>query len=92
MDYQDINHACLKENYLTLFINQIVDDCANCEIYLFMDGFSISNQINILLTNQPKTAFICPLGTFSYQKIPFSLKNVGATFHRETDYAFHDIK
>ena len=57
-----------------------------------MDGFSSYNKINILPTDQPKTSFICPWGTFSYCKLPFGLKNIGATFQRAMSYAFHDIK
>lgn len=57
-----------------------------------MDGFSAYNQINILPADQPKTAFICPWGTFAYYKLPFGLKNAGATFQRAMSYAFHDIK
>jgi hypothetical protein len=57
-----------------------------------MDGFSGYNQINILLADQHKTAFIFPWGTFSYHKLPFGLKNVGATFQRAMSYVFHDIK
>jgi hypothetical protein len=57
-----------------------------------MDGFSGYNQINIVPLDQHKTAFICPCGTFAYQKLPFGLKNVGATFQRAMSYAFHDIK
>jgi len=57
-----------------------------------MDGFFGYNQINIHPQDQSKTAFICPWGTFAYRKLPFGLKNVGATFQREMNYAFHDIK
>ena len=32
------------------------------------------------------------MGTFAYNKLPFCLKNVGATFQRAMSYAFHDIK
>ena len=56
-----------------------------------MDGFSRYNQINIILVDQHKTAFIYPWGTFAYKKLPFGLKNVGATFQREMSYTFHDI-
>ena len=31
-------------------------------------------------------------GTFAYRKLPFGLKNAGATFQRAMSYAFHDIK
>ena len=36
--------------------------------------------------------YICPWGTFAYRKLPFGLKNVGATFQCAMSYAFHDIK
>jgi hypothetical protein len=36
--------------------------------------------------------FICPWGTFAYRKLPFGLKNAGATFQRAMSYTFHDIK
>jgi hypothetical protein len=57
-----------------------------------MDGFSGYNQINIVPEDQHKTAFICPWGTFFYQKLPFGLKNASVTFQRAMSYAFHDIK
>jgi hypothetical protein len=91
VDYRDINKACPKENFPTPFINQIVDDCAGSEIFSLMDGFSSYNQINIAPEDQHKAAFICPWGTFAYRKLPFGLKNVGATFQYAMSYAFHDI-
>ena len=57
-----------------------------------MDVFSGYNQIEILPTDQHKTALIFPWGTFTYRMLPFGLKNVGATFQRVMSYAFHDIK
>jgi len=60
VDYRDINRACLKDNYPTPFIDQIINDCAGSEIFSFMDGFSGYNQINILPLDQDKIAFICP--------------------------------
>eukprot|EP00253_Pinus_taeda_P017487 PITA_17487 len=57
-----------------------------------MDGFSGYNQINIAPADQHKTAFIFPCGTFAYKKLPFGLKNSGATFQRAMSYAFHDIR
>jgi hypothetical protein len=92
VDYRDINKACPKENCLTPFVDQIVDDCASREIFSLMDGFYGYNKINILLMDQHKTAFIFPWGTFPYQKLPFGLKNASATFQRAMYYAFHNIK
>ena len=90
--YRDVNQACPKDNYPTPFIDQIIDECARCEIFSFMDGFSGYNQINIYPQDQSKTAFICPWGTFAYCKLPFGLKNAGETFQRAMNYAFHEIK
>ena len=92
VDYRDLNKACPKDNYPTPFINQIIDDCARCEVFSFMDGFFGYNQIEILPQDQHKMTFICPWGTFAYKKLPFGLKNAGATFQQATSYAFHDIK
>jgi hypothetical protein len=78
--YRDLNKACLKENYPMPFIDQIIDNFTGSIIFSFMDGFSRYNQIDILPADHHKTTFIYPWGTFAYQKIPFGLKNDGATF------------
>ena len=57
-----------------------------------MDDFSGYNQIQIKPEDQHKTAFICPWGIFAYQKIPFGLKNTGATFQWAMNLIFHDLK
>lgn len=57
-----------------------------------MDGFSGYNQITIHPKDQHKTTFICPWGTFAYKKMPFGLKNAGATFQWAMSYAFQYIK
>ena len=82
-DFHDLNKAYPKE---------IIDACAGSEVFSFMDGFSGYNQIQIKPEDQHKTAFICPWGTFAYRKMPFGLKNAGATFQRAMNFAFHDIK
>ena len=91
VDYRDVNHACPKDNYPTPFIDQIIDKCARCEIFSFMDGFSGYNQINIFPEDQSKTSFICPWGTFAYRKLPFGLKNAREAFQSAMNYSF-DIK
>jgi hypothetical protein len=93
VDCRDINKACPKDNYPTPFVDQSIDDYAGSEIFSLMDGFSIYNQINILPTDQHKTAFIFPWGTFAYQKLVlFGLQNEGTTFQHAMSYTFHDIK
>jgi hypothetical protein len=90
--FHDLNNARPKDNFHMQFINQIVDECAGCEAFYFMDGFSRYNRIQIKPKDQHKTAFICPWGTFTYCKIPFGMKNVGATFQWAMYFSFHDLK
>lgn len=85
------NRVCPKDNYPMPYIDQLINDCVGSQIFLFKDDFSSYNQINISLSDQHKTTFICPWGTFAYKKLPFGLKNVGATFQRAMFYSFHDI-
>ena len=46
-----------------------------------MDGFTGYNQIYIDLEDEHKITFIFHWGTFSYKKMLFGIKMVGATFH-----------
>ena len=46
-DFRDLNLACTKDNYLTPFIDQIINECVGHEVFSFMDGFSSYNQIQI---------------------------------------------
>ena len=52
------------------------------------DGFLGYNQISMNGVDREKTTFTTPWGTFMYEKMPFGLMNVGATFQREMDIAF----
>jgi hypothetical protein len=47
-----------------------------------MDAFSGYNQILMHLEDREKTAFITNRGLYCYKVMPFSLKNVGATYQR----------
>jgi hypothetical protein len=92
MDFHDLNKACPKDNFPTPFIDQILDECVGSEAFSFMDGFSGYNQIQTNPKDQHKTIFICPWGTFAYRKMPFGLKNAGATFQRAMNFSFQDLK
>jgi hypothetical protein len=92
MDFHDMNKACPKDNFPTPFIDYILDDFARSKFFSFMDGFSGYNQIQIKPKDQHKTTCIFPCVTFSYQKIPFSIKNIVAAFQRAMTFAFHDLK
>jgi hypothetical protein len=91
-NFHDLNKFCPKDNFPTPFIDQIIDECVGCEAFSFMDGFSGYNQIQIKSEDQHKMTFICPWGTFAYCKMPFGLKNAGATFQWGMSFDFHEFK
>ena len=62
----DLNLACLKDNFLTPFIDHLIDAYAGHEVLSFMDGFSCYNKIQIRKEYQYKTTFMTPWGTFTY--------------------------
>jgi hypothetical protein len=92
MEFHDLNKACPKDNFPMPFIDQIIDECTICMAFSFMDVFSRYSQIQIKPEDQHKTTFICPWGTFTYRKMPFGLKNVGATFQQAMYFSFYDLK
>lgn len=69
-------------------MEHILQSVAGSELMSFLDGFSGYNQILVHPGNQLKTTFRTKWGTYAYQKIPFGLINVGATFQRAMDIAF----
>ena len=40
INFRDLNRACPKDNFLTPYIDQIIDNCTGSVIFSFMDGFS----------------------------------------------------
>lgn len=61
-------------------MEQILQSVPGLELMSFLDGFSRYNQILVHPDDRLKTAFITKWGTYAYQKMPFGLINVGATF------------
>ncbi|KAM2027049.1 hypothetical protein ACFX1T_019405 [Malus domestica] len=71
----------------------LISTAANHDMLSFMDGHAGYNQIFIAKADVHKTVFRCPgaLGTYEWVVMPFSLKNVGATYQRVMNTIFHDL-
>ena len=55
---------------------------AGHKLLTFVDAFSGYNQIQMAEEDQEKKAFITSQGLYCYRVMPFSLKNVGATYQK----------
>jgi len=85
-----LNKSTLKDHFPLPFIDQVLDTLASKK-YLFLDGFSGYNQIQVAPEDQDKTTFTCPWGTYAYQVLPFGLCNAPATFQRAVLGIFSDL-
>ncbi|GKA16280.1 reverse transcriptase domain-containing protein [Tanacetum coccineum] len=61
--------------------------CKEVEELMKAGGY---NQIQMAEGDEDKTAFFAREGVFCYRKMPFGLKNAGATYQRLVDKVFHD--
>ncbi|GJT92416.1 reverse transcriptase domain-containing protein [Tanacetum coccineum] len=55
----------------------------------FLDAYKGYHQIQMAKEDEEKTTFITNQGIFCYMKMPFGLRNAGATYQRLMDKAFH---
>ena len=82
VDFTDLNKACPNDDFSLPRIDQLVDATSGCELMSFLDAYSGYHQVLMAKEDEPKTAFITPLGIYCYTRMPFGLKNTGATFSR----------
>ena len=82
IDYTGLNKACPKDHSHLPRIDQIVDSTSSCEIHSFLDAYSGYHHIMMKESDQLATSFITSYGSYCYITMPFSLKNVGATYQR----------
>ena len=59
VDFRDLNVATLKDMYVMLIVDMLVNSTANNELLSFMDGFSRYKQILIPVDDISKIAFRC---------------------------------
>ncbi|KAI3510680.1 hypothetical protein L1887_17812 [Cichorium endivia] len=82
IDYRKLNLATRKDHFPLPFIDQMLERLANHAFFCYLDGYSGFFQIPIHPSDQEKTTFTCPYGTFAYRRMPFGLCNAPATFQR----------
>ena len=72
-------------------MEKVLQQVSGYEMFSLLDGFSGYNQVLLSKTDQLKTTFRTPWGTYAYRKMPFGLINAGATFQRAMDIAFRGL-
>ncbi|GJZ28313.1 reverse transcriptase domain-containing protein [Tanacetum coccineum] len=88
VDFTDLNKACLQDCYPLLEINWKVESLCGYPFKCFLDAYKSYHQIHMAESDEEKTAFHTGQGVYCYTKMPFGLKNAGATYQRLVDRAF----
>ncbi|GKB33489.1 reverse transcriptase domain-containing protein [Tanacetum coccineum] len=63
-------------------------DLLSNPVMCFLDAYKGYHQIQMAEEDEEKTALHTPHGVYCYTKMPFGLKNAGATYQRLVDKAF----
>ncbi|GJS21473.1 reverse transcriptase domain-containing protein [Tanacetum coccineum] len=88
-DFKDINKACPKDGYPLPRIDWKLESLCGFPFKFFLDAEKGYHQIKMAKEDEEKTTFITTQGIFCYSKMPFGLRNAGATYQRLVDKAFH---
>ena len=80
--------ACPKDCYPLPEIDWKVESLCGYTFKCFLDAYEGYHQIQMAVEDEEKTAFNTSQGLFCYRKMPFGLKNAGATYQRLVDMAF----
>nr|GEX66810.1 reverse transcriptase domain-containing protein [Tanacetum cinerariifolium] len=88
VDFTDLNKACPQDCYPLPEIDWKVESLCGYPFKCFLDAYKGYHQIQLVETDEEKTSFHTRQGVYCYNKIPFGLKNAGATYQRLMDKAF----
>nr|GEZ36348.1 reverse transcriptase domain-containing protein [Tanacetum cinerariifolium] len=88
VDFTDLNKACPRDCYHLPEIDWKVESLCGYPFKCFLDAYKGYHQIQLAAADEEKTAFRTRQGVYCYTKMPFGLKNTGATYQRLMDKAF----
>ncbi|KAL6552673.1 hypothetical protein OROHE_008037 [Orobanche hederae] len=90
IDFTDLNDACPKDYFPMPHIDHLVDSTAGYEMISFMDAFAGYHQIPMAEIDIKHTSFHMEKDMFFWIRMPFGLKNAGATYQRLVNRMFAD--
>nr|GFA07136.1 reverse transcriptase domain-containing protein [Tanacetum cinerariifolium] len=88
IDFTSLNKACPKDSYPLPEMDQKIESLEGFKLKCFLDAYKGYHQIRMVREDEEKTSFHIEQGTFCYKKMPFRLKNAGATYQRLMDNMF----
>nr|GEV23988.1 cytochrome P450 [Tanacetum cinerariifolium] len=89
VDFTYLNKAYPQDCYPLPEIDWKVESLCGYPFKYFLDAYKGYHQIQLVESDEEKTTFHTSQGVYCYTKMPFSLKNAGATYQRLVDKAFN---
>ncbi|KAI5627544.1 hypothetical protein C0J50_12903, partial [Silurus asotus] len=91
VDYRTLNARTIPDQYTTPRIDDALDCLAGSKWFSVLDLRSGYYQIAMANDDKEKTAFICPLGFFQFERMPQGITGAPATFQRLMEKAVGDM-
>lgn len=91
IDYRTLNNRTVPDQYTTPRIDDALDCLTGSKWFSVLDLRSGYYQIAMSETDKEKTAFICPLGFYQFERMPQGITGAPATFQRLMEKAVGDM-
>ncbi|XP_024118924.1 uncharacterized protein LOC112140234, partial [Oryzias melastigma] len=91
VDYRTLNRRTIPDQYTVPRIDDALDCLSGSKWFSVLDLRSGYYQIPMAEEDKEKTAFICPLGFFQFERMPQGITGAPATFQRLMEKAVGDM-
>ncbi|XP_041923983.1 uncharacterized protein K02A2.6-like isoform X2 [Alosa sapidissima] len=82
VDYRKLNNQTIKDAYALPNVEETFSALSGSQWFSVMDLKSGYYQIEMEESDKPKTAFVCPLGFYEFNRLPQGITNAPSTFQR----------
>ncbi|KAL3996707.1 PHD finger protein 20 [Sarotherodon galilaeus] len=91
IDYRTLNNRTTPDQYTMPRIDDALDSLSGSRWFSVLDLRSGYYQIEMAEEDKEKTAFICPLGFYQFERMPQGITGAPATFQRLMEKAVGDM-
>ncbi|XP_028254301.1 uncharacterized protein LOC114429891 [Parambassis ranga] len=91
IDYRLLNTRTIPDQFTTPCIEDALNALTGSQWFSVLDLHSGYYQIAMSVEDKEKTAFICPLGFFQFERMPQGITGAPATFQRLMEKAVGDM-
>lgn len=91
IDYRKLNLQTIKDAYALPNLEETFSALTGSKWFSVLDLKSGYYQIEVEEADKPKTAFVCPLGFWEFNRMPQGITNAPSTFQRLMERCMGDI-